>query len=106
MTLIKRKTMTRFWRKLSLQGDYFDSCWEWQAARNHLGYGLFQIDGKVTTASRAAWLIFNGDIPDGYDVCHRCDNPPCVNLLHLFLATKKENMQDMIAKGRHGWRDK
>ena len=102
MTFIKRKTIQRFWVKVDIQDAA--SCWEWQAARNHLNYGLFHINGSVTTAGRAAWQILNGDIPDGYDVCHRCDNPPCVNILHLFLATEQENMQDMIAKGRHGWR--
>jgi hypothetical protein len=44
----------------------------------------------------------NGAIPDGVQVLHRCDNPECINVKHLFLGTISDNMNDMYAKGRHG----
>lgn len=31
---------------------------------------------------------------------HRCDNPPCVNPLHLYAGTQADNMQDCTRRGR------
>ena len=41
-----------------------------------------------------------GEIPDGLDVCHTCDNPPCCNPHHHFLGTQTDNNADRHAKGR------
>lgn len=51
-------------------------------------------------AHRLAWAIQFGNVPDGKDVLHSCDNPPCVNWQHLFLGTQMDNMKDMKGKGR------
>lgn len=85
--------------------DILSGCLVWQApGRMRGGYGVFSIDGKNTSAHRAAWLLFRGPIPKGWQVCHACDNRLCVNLEHLWLGTATDNMRDMVEKGRqmHG----
>lgn len=77
------------------------NCWEWQGART-LGYGRFTLQGGASSslAHRISWQLENGRIPDGLDVLHKCDNPPCVRPDHLFLGTHQDNMDDMALKGR------
>lgn len=76
-----------------------DECVEWQGARTK-GYGHRIVDNKQKYVHREAWVQANGEIPDGLDVLHRCDNPPCYNPRHLFLGTHADNMRDMIEKER------
>jgi len=77
-------------------------CWMWTAAVNNHGYGLInrrrQKDGRY--AHRVAYKLFNGDIPDGMFVLHKCDTPRCVNPEHLSLGTQSDNIKDCATKGR------
>lgn len=85
--------------------QYPDACWIWQRGVNGTGRGQFRLcshsqSGSTTTAPRAAYIIFVGDLANDECACHRCDEPMCVRPSHLFRGTYAENMADMRAKGR------
>lgn len=78
-------------------------CWLWTASLNNKGYGLLQRGGFKGYAHRFAYqhLVAGGADISGAHVCHRCDNPCCVNPDHLFLGSQSDNMADCVSKGRH-----
>jgi len=76
-------------------------CDEWTGKRDKDGYGYFYHKGRTWSAHRLAWETRRGPIPKGLHVLHRCDNPPCWEVRHLFLGTQADNNRDMVAKGRN-----
>lgn len=76
-------------------------CVEYDGHRDKKGYGRLGLPSqRVVLAHRLAFELEHGTIPAGLHVLHRCDNPPCCNVAHLFLGTLADNNRDMWEKGR------
>lgn len=91
----------RFWSKVQRGGE--NVCWPWLHSTTKKGYGKFNFNGKGWMAHRLAWAIHHQREPRPEEaVCHQCDNPACCNPTHLWVGSRKDNLRDMVAKGRHG----
>ncbi len=93
---LSKQTTEKFYQKSKPNGE----CWEWTGCLNKFGYGTARYKGKVELAHRVSYIISCGEIADGMCVCHKCDNPKCINPEHLFLGSHQENMEDMRVKLR------
>lgn len=93
----------RFWSKVSVT----DGCWLWNGTTDKDGYGLLHNTDRPPAFHRSthvSWMLHGkGDVPDGLQICHTCDNPACVRPDHLWIGTTQENTADRDRKGRHGY---
>lgn len=96
-TDIVLKDQNRFLKYINKKGE----CWIWSSARNNKGYGFFSYKGKATLAHRFSYEVYVGNIKKGFQICHICDNPACVNPKHLFMGTQIQNMKDCVQKKRN-----
>lgn len=94
------KEISRFWSKVHITANPND-CWEWQASFRGKGYGSFTLQGKSEQAHRIAYDITYGDLRPELSVLHTCDNPHCVNPIHLKMGTNQDNVDDREQKGRN-----
>lgn len=85
----------RFWAKVDKSGD----CWQWTGSITRDGYGMIRFHGRGMGAHRVAWIMAYGEPAPGQEVDHRCHNRSCVNVAHMRLASKKQNMENR--KGAH-----
>lgn len=93
----------RLWSRVAINDK--TGCWEWTGHRSTVHGAKWH--GTIATERSNnervhrvvyEWLV--GSIPLGMFVCHHCDNPVCVNPAHLFVGTQRDNMRDMVVKGR------
>lgn len=97
----------KIYNKLTEKINKIDNgCWEFNHSLNNKGYGRisckFESDPKIKNyyAHRAMWISIYGPEFEKPFVCHRCDNPKCINPKHLFLGNNSDNMLDCNKKGR------
>lgn len=89
----------RFWMCVTKEFDE-TKCWFWTGKILYNGYGSFSIGKSNCMAHRVAWELTHGRIPYDRVIAHHCDVRNCVRPSHLFVATQKENIADMLNKGR------
>lgn len=91
--------LERFWKSVSKE-PHEKGCWEWQGGKARRGYGRLSTRGGMVAAHRFSFWVHNKFLIDTLPICHRCDNPSCVNPEHLFQGTQLDNARDCLAKGR------
>jgi len=82
-------------------------CLEYAGGKLAHKYGLVSIiingKRKKVPSHRAMYMAVNDcfDLPSSVNICHKCDNPPCIEIGHLFEGSSSDNAQDKLAKGRN-----
>jgi hypothetical protein len=71
--------------------DEQTGCWVWHLSLNDAGYGTFTTADKTWLAHRYIYTLMRGDIPDGFELHHQCENPPCVNPGHMIPKTASDH---------------
>lgn len=84
----------------SVQPDLNSGCWIWEKQQSRLGYGNIKIERKKVEVHRASYAAFNGPIPAGKCVLHKCDTPLCCNPDHLYVGTMSDNAKDRVRRNR------
>lgn len=86
--------------RLSTKAQRKGDCLVWIGDRDQRGYGVIRLNGRRQKAHRVSYSLHVGPIPAGMVVRHACDNPSCVDPMHLLLGTQLQNVEDMLQRGR------
>lgn len=73
-----------------------------RASKARNGYPQTNYRGRTIRIHRQLYqLVHSVQVPATMDICHTCDNRGCIEITHLWVGTRKENVDDMTAKARH-----
>lgn len=93
---LNKEWIVQFSGKTRINGD----CIEFTRAKCPQGYGRVWYKNKIWLSHRLSYRLSFGKFDEALFVCHHCDNPACINPDHLFLGTNRDNLDDMLRKGR------
>lgn len=99
--VLTQEQVVRFWSKIDVRGP--DECWEWLAVEKVKGYGRFRVGPKKYLATRLAYALVHGFMPDTAWALHSCDNPPCCNPKHLRPGDGFDNARDRVTRRPGSW---
>lgn len=100
MSSVHERLKIRLFKYSRWNGSCLESTYK---AHSQSGYALMKYKKSTTGAHRISWIVHNGNIPEGMWVLHKCDNPLCININHLWLGCPKDNTADMVSKGRENF---
>lgn len=90
------RTALRFWSKIRPTPS---GCWEWMGGKSQSGYGRFKIGDVMVHPHRLAFEMAFGPVPEGRECCHTCPTKGCVNPLHIYAGTRRDNVRDSVRAG-------
>lgn len=93
-------TESDFWNRKRITES---GCWEWTGATEKTrkaSYGQLSFNGKHYRAHKLAFILKNGQVPNGKFVLHKCTNSLCINPDHLYAGTHLQNMADARMFGK------
>ncbi len=102
MTPIPGKGKQRFLEEYYMP-EPTTGCWLFIKKHTHLfGYGQISVRGKTYSAHRVSAFLYGKikTLDEKVLVCHKCDNPACLNPDHLYAGTYRDNRLDCIRNGR------
>lgn len=101
------RVLSKFWARVNVPENWqedLNKCWEWLSTKDKDGYGKFSnvFFGNVPFRShRFSYEIFYDFIIEDNVICHECDNPSCVNPVHLKSSTHQQNINDAVSRNRN-----
>lgn len=69
-------------------------CWNYMGNRRS-GYGMISQKQRTLSVHRLTWEMWNGAIPDGFELHHTCENAACCNPSHLALVRPREHLVEL-----------
>lgn len=93
------KKVAPFIRLMNGYKENESGCWIWQGSKYNSGYGWLKVFGKSVSAHRYSYQLHKGDIGEGMEILHSCDNKDCINPDHLRVGTHAENMKEASERG-------